>query len=392
MRDDGVGRALCLVTSAYSSYSGCRQYREDLARAREQVGEGAPELDKVRVYYNHPGFVEPQVDLVAEALAQLPEDQPRRRARGLHHPLDPDDHVPPQRLRGAAPRGLPARHGGRPRTRVGAGLQLAVRPARGPVADPGRQRPPRGTGARRRCPGGGRRPHRVRVRPHGGRLRPRRRGAGDRGPARSVVRPGRHRRRRPPFRGRARRARARAPRWTHRAARSGRVARTGTPARWTAAACRGSRRSRPSPRRPRPPHAPARGPASSLVEGAERPGQPVGSVPDPRPRVRSRRPGVHRSHVDDQPVQQRQLVAANLAPDLGDQRIVVVARWVHDPAPWWRTGPPTRVCHGPSDTASVRGPGDGPEPGGSVRPMDLLLLRHAQPCGPTTGSPAPTPD
>ncbi|MTV24244.1 ferrochelatase [Nitriliruptoraceae bacterium ZYF776] len=74
MRDDGVRRALCFVTSAYSSYSGCRQYREDLARARAEVGEGAPELDKIRVYYNHPGFVEPQVDLVRAALDELPAE------------------------------------------------------------------------------------------------------------------------------------------------------------------------------------------------------------------------------------------------------------------------------------------------------------------------------
>jgi protoporphyrin/coproporphyrin ferrochelatase len=74
MRDDGVRRALCFVTSAYSSYSGCRQYREDLARARAEVGEDAPELDKIRVYYNHPGFVAPQVDLIREALATLPAD------------------------------------------------------------------------------------------------------------------------------------------------------------------------------------------------------------------------------------------------------------------------------------------------------------------------------
>jgi protoporphyrin/coproporphyrin ferrochelatase len=74
MRDDGVERALCLVTSAYSSYSGCRQYREDLARAAAAVGDGAPELDKVRVYYNHPGFLEPQVDLVREAIASLPAE------------------------------------------------------------------------------------------------------------------------------------------------------------------------------------------------------------------------------------------------------------------------------------------------------------------------------
>jgi protoporphyrin/coproporphyrin ferrochelatase len=74
MRDDGIGRALCFVTSAYSSYSGCRQYREDLARAQAEVGEGAPELDKIRVYYNHPGFVEPQVDLIRDALRTLPEE------------------------------------------------------------------------------------------------------------------------------------------------------------------------------------------------------------------------------------------------------------------------------------------------------------------------------
>ncbi|MCU0272827.1 MAG: ferrochelatase, partial [Acidimicrobiales bacterium] len=42
MRDDGVRRALAVVTSAYSSYSGCRQYREDIERAREEVGPDAP--------------------------------------------------------------------------------------------------------------------------------------------------------------------------------------------------------------------------------------------------------------------------------------------------------------------------------------------------------------
>ena len=73
MRDDGVRRALCFITSAYSSYSGCRQYRENLAAARAQV-EGAPELDKIRVYYNHPGFVEPQVDFILDGLAALPAD------------------------------------------------------------------------------------------------------------------------------------------------------------------------------------------------------------------------------------------------------------------------------------------------------------------------------
>ena len=74
MRDDGVGRALAFVTSAYSSYSGCRQYREDVEAARHEVGPDAPEIDKIRVYYNHPGFVRPQAELVRAAVAELPAD------------------------------------------------------------------------------------------------------------------------------------------------------------------------------------------------------------------------------------------------------------------------------------------------------------------------------
>ena len=66
MADDGVRRALVLATSAFSSYSGCRQYREDLARAAAEVGERAPELHKLRLYYNHPGFVDAVVDRVGE--------------------------------------------------------------------------------------------------------------------------------------------------------------------------------------------------------------------------------------------------------------------------------------------------------------------------------------
>ena len=73
MRADGVRRAACLVTSAYSSYSGCRQYRENLADAAAQV-PGAPRLDRLRHYFNHPGFVEPMVDNTLSALADLPDD------------------------------------------------------------------------------------------------------------------------------------------------------------------------------------------------------------------------------------------------------------------------------------------------------------------------------
>jgi len=70
MRADGVRRAAAFVTSAYSSYSGCRQYREDIARAQAEVGEGAPAVDKLRVFHDHPGFVEPFVDGTAAALAE----------------------------------------------------------------------------------------------------------------------------------------------------------------------------------------------------------------------------------------------------------------------------------------------------------------------------------
>jgi ferrochelatase len=73
MRADGVRRAACLVTSAYSSYSGCRQYRENLADAVASVGDGAPQLDRLRHYFNHPGFVEPMVDSTLAALADLGE-------------------------------------------------------------------------------------------------------------------------------------------------------------------------------------------------------------------------------------------------------------------------------------------------------------------------------
>jgi len=72
MRDDGVRRALAFVMSAYSSYSGCRQYLEDIARARAAVGPGAPEIDKLRLFFNHPGFIEPMAEYLREALAQLP--------------------------------------------------------------------------------------------------------------------------------------------------------------------------------------------------------------------------------------------------------------------------------------------------------------------------------
>jgi ferrochelatase len=72
MRDNGVRRALVFTTSATSSYSGCRQYRDDLDQAARVAGEGVPELVKLRHYYDHPGFVAAQADAVRAALETLP--------------------------------------------------------------------------------------------------------------------------------------------------------------------------------------------------------------------------------------------------------------------------------------------------------------------------------
>ncbi len=75
MRDDGIERALCLFTSAYSCYSGCRQYRENLYAAQQAVGEGAPEVDKVRMFYNHPDFIAANADHLQQALDRFPAEK-----------------------------------------------------------------------------------------------------------------------------------------------------------------------------------------------------------------------------------------------------------------------------------------------------------------------------
>ena len=77
MKADGARRALAFVTSGYSSYSSCRQYLEDIARARAAAGEGAPVVDKIRAYYNHPGYIAATVEKVREALEKI---APERRA------------------------------------------------------------------------------------------------------------------------------------------------------------------------------------------------------------------------------------------------------------------------------------------------------------------------
>ncbi|GGM13477.1 ferrochelatase [Dactylosporangium sucinum] len=71
LRDDGVQHALAFVTSPFGSFSSCRQYLDDIAKARANV-EGAPQIDKIRHYHDHPGYIAPHADAVRAALAQLP--------------------------------------------------------------------------------------------------------------------------------------------------------------------------------------------------------------------------------------------------------------------------------------------------------------------------------
>lgn len=77
MRDDGVRRALAFVTSPFGSYSSCRQYLDDIDMAREEVGDGAPQVDKIRHYHDHPGYIEPHADAVRRAVAELSSVDPR---------------------------------------------------------------------------------------------------------------------------------------------------------------------------------------------------------------------------------------------------------------------------------------------------------------------------
>lgn len=75
MRDHGVRRAIAFFTSAFSSYSGCRQYRENLIEARLAVGDGAPEIDKTRAFHNHPDFLHVVCERITECWAEWPEQR-----------------------------------------------------------------------------------------------------------------------------------------------------------------------------------------------------------------------------------------------------------------------------------------------------------------------------
>jgi ferrochelatase len=78
LADAGARRALALVLAAYSSYSSCRQYREDVERAQAAVGPQAPVVDKIRVFFNHPGFVAANADRLRDALASIPAERQAR--------------------------------------------------------------------------------------------------------------------------------------------------------------------------------------------------------------------------------------------------------------------------------------------------------------------------
>lgn len=68
---DGRRHALAIVTSAFSSYSGCRAYLEDIAAAQRDCGERAPRIDKLRGFFNHPGFIETNADNLSKALSGI---------------------------------------------------------------------------------------------------------------------------------------------------------------------------------------------------------------------------------------------------------------------------------------------------------------------------------
>ena len=74
MRDNGIRRAAVFSTSAWGGYSGCTQYQEDISRARAATGPEAPELTKLRQYFDHPLLIAMFADAIRDAAATLPEE------------------------------------------------------------------------------------------------------------------------------------------------------------------------------------------------------------------------------------------------------------------------------------------------------------------------------
>src|SRR2546430_11903141 len=83
MRADGVERALAFFTSGFSSYSSCRQYRENIVDAQAHIGPDAPEVLRTRMFYNHPGFIEANVAHVATAPDHVREERREAVQRAL---------------------------------------------------------------------------------------------------------------------------------------------------------------------------------------------------------------------------------------------------------------------------------------------------------------------
>ncbi|MDQ3665381.1 MAG: ferrochelatase [Acidobacteriota bacterium] len=75
MAADGIKNALGFVTSAYSSYSSCRQYLENIAEAQTHMGSSAPQITKLRAFYNHPLFIEANIDCLQAALSTIPVEK-----------------------------------------------------------------------------------------------------------------------------------------------------------------------------------------------------------------------------------------------------------------------------------------------------------------------------
>ena len=75
MQKDGIRNALAFFTSAYSCYSGCRQYRENIMEAQVNLGEAAPQVHKLRMFFNHPDYIAASVDRVRAALSEIPEQR-----------------------------------------------------------------------------------------------------------------------------------------------------------------------------------------------------------------------------------------------------------------------------------------------------------------------------
>jgi ferrochelatase len=105
MADAGVRRAIAFVTSAYSSYSSCRQYLDDIEQARAAVGPAAPRIDKIRRFFNHPGFIEPFAGHVDAALATLPAE-----VRGGAHLVFTAHSIPQAMAEASGPPGAGGRY------------------------------------------------------------------------------------------------------------------------------------------------------------------------------------------------------------------------------------------------------------------------------------------